>query len=69
MAVDISTELYVLDHSKSGAEIKKAICDAIYRIGQAESSKNRGLDIGPSCDFAWGTTSFIFGIAEEEEVT
>lgn len=68
MAVDISTELYVLDHSKSGAEIKKAIWDALYRIGQAEPSKNRGLDIGSSCEFAWGTTSFVSGIAEEEVI-
>lgn len=66
MAVDITHELDILDHSKVGSEIKQAIWDALYRISQTEPSPQRGYDIGLVADFHWGIIGeYYIGIPEE----
>lgn len=68
MAVDIALELSVIDNSKSGAEIKQAIWDALYKVSQAGPTVRRDLDIAPACDFAWGLIdcAIIAPVGDEE---
>ena len=70
MAVDISEELFIIDNSKSGMDIKAAIWNALYALSQAEPSQKRGLNISIASDVQWGLIdSCVIGIATEEEIT
>ena len=66
--VDISEELAVINNSKIGKSIKKAIVDALDKIAQADPNNYLDYDISPSLDFGWGTVDFTIGIAEEVRV-
>ena len=66
--VDISAELEIINNSKIGKNIKKAIVDALDKIAQADPNSYLDYDISQSLDFGWGTVDFNIGIAEEVSV-
>ena len=70
MAIDISTELNIIDQSDSGSAVKGAIIDALYAISQADPGGIRPYDISAFTEFGWGIMNeTVIGIATEQEVS
>ena len=64
--VDISEQIAVIDTSKSGAEIKQAIWDALYILSLSDPEHVRDFNIAPAYEFVWGIGKpLIIGIPEE----
>lgn len=63
---DISSQINTIEHDKNGANIKRAIWEALYILQQAGPSHVRGYIMDICSDVAWGVVGVVaMGIAEE----
>ena len=66
---DISRQINTIEHDRDGADIKRAIWEALYILQQAGPSDIRGYNIDVAMNCVWGIEGALaLGIAEEVEI-